>query len=107
MWQEETTQASQPILITTQEAINGIYRRIKGYLQNYAFPGNEVAFVIHCVKYINEDQLASNIKCNLNRKEGEVEGQPKSQLHSVDGKSTPPCSKPIHSFQFQVILVKS
>lgn len=49
VWQE-TAQASQPILITTQKAINGIYRRIKGYLQNYALPGNEVAFVIHCVK---------------------------------------------------------
>lgn len=38
------------ILTTAGEAISGIYRRIKGYLQNYAILGNEVAFVIHSVK---------------------------------------------------------
>lgn len=72
VWQE-AAQASQSILTTAREAINGIYRRIKGYLQNYTFLGNEVAFAIHCAKWINEDQLASNIKCILNKKEGEVE----------------------------------
>lgn len=47
---QRTTQASQAFLTTAPAAINGIYRRIKEYLQNYGFPGNEVAFVMRCVR---------------------------------------------------------
>lgn len=59
--------------VNSQETINSIYRRIKGYLQNQAFPRKWGSLFDSQCKRNHEDQLASYIKRMLDKKEGEVE----------------------------------